>query len=251
MREVLVIKLSGKCVELKRFKKLVPQIAKARENYDVIIVHGGKEQLSSLMKMHGKEPVFRDGRRITDRETLSLAFMAFGGINTEMVSALQEAGVRAVGLTGVDGPTVFGTQDEEMGYEGVATRVDTELIKELFEKYVVVFQPLIYDEKKKTPLNVDADSMATRIARSFGAKMLILGGMKGIVGSDGEIIPKISTKELSGLIENGVVKGGMIPKMEACIEANLPKVWIAGGDEEDIILRALRGDKVGTMIYGR
>ncbi|MEM4389509.1 MAG: acetylglutamate kinase [Candidatus Micrarchaeia archaeon] len=248
LRETLVIKLSGKMAA--RMHELVPQIKEVRKERYVILVHGGQEQLSALLQRMGKQTRFVEGRRVTDAETLALAKMAFGKLNLDWVEALENEGIRAVGLAGVYGASIVGKAAEERGLEGDVVKVDNELFRELMEKYVIVIPPLIYDKKNKTILNADADDIATQVAKSLGAKLMIIGELKGLLGKDGRVIPRITTRELGKLIEEKVVTGGMIPKMRACIEARLPKVWILDGSERAVILRALEGEKIGTMIVG-
>jgi len=247
-KEILVIKMSGKIV--KRMKEYAPQIKEVRRNYDVIVVHGGKEQLSDLMLKFDKKPFFKDGRRVTDKKTLELGEMAFGKINMEFVAELQSNGVLAMGIGGADANFLIAEMNSDTGYEGTIKRVRTEIVHELIEKYVLVVYPLAYDHENKTLLNMDADDLATSIAKSLGAKMIILGEVDGLYDREGKIISRITTKELVKLIHEGVVKEGMIPKSQSCIRANLPKVWFLNGKIDDAIIRALNNEKIGTLIIG-
>lgn len=248
MRETIVIKLSGRMMS--KLKELVPQIKEVRKKMNVIIVHGAKEQLNELSRKMGVEPKFVEGRRVTDEKMLELCKMSFCKLTIDFVEALENARVTAVGINGVDGGTLVGTADEQTGFEGTVTMVRPNLIRELMEKYVVVVTPLIYDWEKQSALNVDADDTATKIAKKLGARMMLIGEAKGVMGKDGKVIDKIGTRELNKLIEEGTISGGMIPKVKACIEARLPKVWFVDGNEKNVILRALAGEKVGTTIVG-
>ncbi|MBI4399662.1 acetylglutamate kinase [Candidatus Micrarchaeota archaeon] len=249
-KETIVIKLSGKM--LNKLNELVPQIKQVSNKYHIILVHGAKEQISNLMLRLNKEPKFIEGHRVTDKETLEIIKMVDGKLNIDFVTALESVGVNTVGLSGCDGQVILGDSDNKTGHEGLVTKINLNLIRELIDKYVIVLLPLAYDSKLKTAINIDADDLATKLARTAGAtKMMILGEVKGLLDKNGEIINRLTTKELDILIEEGTVKGGMIPKMRACIAANLPKVWILDGNEKNVILRALDGEKTGTMIVGK
>ena len=219
-----------------------------------VLVHGGGAQISEWMGRVGLEARFVDGRRYTDEATLDVARMVLIGlVNSEIVSRLNASGVPAVGLSGLDGALLrTRLRDERLGLVGDVLRVETEAIEALRQAgYVVVIAPIGSGEGGQVH-NVNADTVAGDVARALRAESLILfTDVTGVLASDGSLIAEITAGEIPELLESGVIRGGMIPKVEACMRAleGVRRAFIVDGRVPHALIRELFTDRgVGTMI---
>lgn len=244
-------------------------------NIRIVLVHGGGPQATHLSRKLGLEPRLVQGRRVTDEDTLDVAKMVFAGrINVDILSALRRHGSRAVGLSGVDGdilharrrPPTEMTDDAtgakelvDFGHVGDVTHVDTELLSLLVDNgYVPVISSLAGDAQGNI-LNVNADTVASVIARGLGAsKLITLTSVPGILRDETDpesLISKLGVEEAEALVASGAVAGGMVPKITTLIEAlrgGVAEAVILSGVEESALLLELftvRG--VGTLISDR
>ncbi|HXZ25559.1 MAG TPA: acetylglutamate kinase [Nitrospiria bacterium] len=227
-----------------------------------VIVHGGGPQISDMMKRLGKEPTFVRGIRVTDAETVGIVEMVLGGvINPEIVALINRHGGRAVGLTGKDGPLLIarpmktsGKKSEvDLGLVGEIDGVDPGVLQGLEEaRYIPVIAPIAGGVDGRT-YNVNADSATGAIAAALKAeKLLLLTDVPGILDAKGALIPTISKKETQQLIRRGTIASGMIPKVQACLDAldgGVAKAHIIDGRTPHALLLELFTDKgIGTEI---
>jgi acetylglutamate kinase len=219
-----------------------------------IVVHGGGNDISSLLKRLGNEAKFVNGLRVTDEATIDAVVMVLAGkVNKELVAALGALGAPAVGLSGIDGGLLEGRiKDPALGLVGEVTRVNLRALEMVSEAgFIPVVAPLALGEEGR-PLNVNGDTAAGEIAAALkAAKMIFLTDVEGIRGKDGATINRITRGDLHELIETGVVSGGMIPKVQACVKAleGAERAHIIDGRVPHALIRELYTDRgVGTMI---
>jgi acetylglutamate kinase len=219
-----------------------------------VVVHGGGPMISEWQGRMGLEPKFVDGRRYTDEMTLDLARMVLiGKANSDLVAHLVSLGARAVGLSGIDGGLIRARlRDPKLGLVGEVTKVDLGPVKVLMEAgYLVVVAPSATDDQGQ-PLNVNADSIAGDIARALRAEKLVMfTDVDGVLDANGELISALTVEQVRALIASGEIRGGMIPKVEACVRAldTVPRAHILDGRVPHALLGELFTDAgVGTMI---
>ena len=228
-----------------------------------IIVHGGGPQIGALMKKLGKEPKFIGGMRVTDAETVEIVEMVLvGKINKEIVGLINLHGGRAVGLSGKDGDllrarkrlhrTASG-EELDLGLVGAVEHVNAEPIRLLEDQgFVPVIAPVGVGARGET-YNINADLVAGEVAAALGAEKLIhLTDVQGIKGTDGRLISTLSRKEAEGLMQSGVIDGGMLPKVESALralEGGTAKAHIIDGRvPHAILLELFTREGVGTEI---
>ena len=220
----------------------------------VVLVHGGGPEISEMMAKVGKEPVFVDGLRVTDRETMDIVQMVLAGkVNKTLVNLLETQGGKAMGLSGMDGRLIEAAmKDERLGYVGKITKMD------LLEKgYIPVISTVGCDREGNT-YNINGDTAAAYIAGALNAQRLIMmTDVAGILRDKDDpstLIRELNVDEAVGLFRQGVIAGGMIPKVDCCIEAismGVEKVIIMDGRVPHAILMELLTDAgAGTMVEG-
>lgn len=218
-----------------------------------VIVHGGGPQISSMLGRLGVETRFVDGRRFTDDETLGVVHMVLMRLNGQFVSYLDARGVPAIGLNGLDGRMLRASiRDERLGRVGDVHAVDLKPVQSLVQQgYVVVIAPIAGGPDSQ-PLNVNADTVAGEVARALAAEKLILfTDVPGVKDADGEVLTTLNRERVAELIASGVIAGGMLPKIEACMRAlgTVPKAHILDGRVPHALLRELFTEEgVGTML---
>ena len=220
----------------------------------VVLIHGGGPEISETMKRLGKESVFVNGLRVTDRETVDIVQMVLAGkINKTLVNLLQIKGGHAVGLSGIDGGIIEAKmKNPELGYVGEITRIRTQPITDLLEKNYI---PVASDRQGNT-YNINGDTAAAYISGALGAERLIM--MTDIAGllmdkdDPSTLIPQVTISEAKKLYESGVISGGMIPKVDCCIEAlehGVNNVVIMDGRiPHSILMELLTDEGAGTMV---
>ena len=224
----------------------------------VVLVHGGGPEISQTMKKLGKESVFVNGLRVTDRETVDIVQMVLAGkVNKTLVNLLQIKGGHAVGLCGIDGGIIEATvKDETLGYVGEITKIRTQPITDLLEKnYIPVISTIASDRQGNT-FNINGDTAAAYIAGALGAERLIM--MTDIAGllmdkdDPSTLLPVVTVSEAKKLYEDGIISGGMIPKVDCCIEAlehGVNNVVIMDGRiPHSILMELLTDEGAGTMV---
>ncbi len=226
----------------------------------VVLVHGGGPEISSMMQKLGKEPQFVNGLRVTDKETVDIVQMVLAGkVNKTLVSLLEVNGGHAMGISGMDGRLIMAKQKSpDLGYVGSITGVNIAPVIDLLEKgYIPVVSTLGCDEEGNI-YNINGDTAAAFIAGALGAERLIM--MTDIAGvlrdknDPSTLIPELTIQEAVKLFEDEVIAGGMIPKVECCIDAILRGVECAiimdGRVPHSILMELLTDEGAGTMVTG-
>jgi acetylglutamate kinase len=229
-----------------------------------VIVHGGGKAISDIMTRLGKKAIFHNGMRVTDHETMDIVEMVLvGRINKEIVTLINQAGGRAVGISGKDGNFIRSTKylpdkssEIDFGFVGEVSRIDPDLIRSLEQDgYIPVVAPIGCGENGESH-NINADSVAGEVAAALKAeKLVLLTDTPGILrekGKDSTLIPTIRLSEIEELIGTGTIEGGMIPKVEACksaLEAGVSKTHIIDGRILHALLLEIFTDTgIGTQI---
>ncbi len=224
----------------------------------IVLVHGGGPEINELMDKLGKKPEFVDGLRVTDRETVDIVQMVLAGkVNKTLVNLLEIQGGRAIGLSGIDGRLIEArTKNEKLGYVGEITDINIAPVTDILEKgYIPVISTVACDRDGNT-YNINGDTAAARIAGALNAERLIM--MTDIAGiltdkdDPATLIPEITVAEAEKLFDNGIVSGGMIPKVKCCIEAinrGVKNVIIMDGRvPHSILMELLTNEGAGTMV---
>ena len=217
-----------------------------------VIVHGGGPQIAETLERLGKQSTFVDGRRVTDEETMEVVEMVLGGkINREIVEGVQQAGGRAVGLTGSDGGMLRARQrDPALGRVGEVVSVDPDAIRAVTQAgFIPVISPVGADESGLT-YNINADEAAGAIAAALQAeKLMLLTDVEGVLDQQGRLLPQITADDVGGLIADETILGGMIPKVECCVDAlrgGVSRTHIVDGRIQHSILLEMFTDEGGA-----
>lgn len=222
---------------------------------NVVVVHGGGQQVTSMLDRLGITPRFEAGLRVTDRPTLQVVEMVLGGsLNKELVRQVNQLGGRAIGLTGVDGGLARARRLQrtpDLGLVGEIAHIDRRVIDRMLPEFIPIIAPLAVGEDHET-LNVNADPFAAEVAQALGAeKLVLLTDVEGVKGTDGALMPSLTPQQARDLIAGGVVQGGMIPKVEnalAALERGVRKVHIIDGRlEHALLLEIFTAAGVGTQ----
>ena len=223
----------------------------------VVLVHGGGPEITEMLGKVGKKSEFVDGLRVTDKETVDIVQMVLAGkINKNLVNLLQNKGGKAIGLCGIDGHMIKAeVLDERLGYVGEITDVNIQPILDVIDKgYIPVVSTVGYDTEGNS-YNINADTAAARIAGALKAESFIsMTDIAGILRDKDDastLISKIHVSEAPQLMRDGIISGGMIPKINCCIEAirrGVHKVFIIDGRiPHSILIETLTDAGIGTM----
>ena len=224
----------------------------------VVLVHGGGPEISGLMEKLGKKPEFVDGLRVTDAETMDIVQMVLAGkVNKTLVNMLENKGGRAVGLSGMDGRLIEAVQkDPRLGYVGEVVKIHPAPLTDLLEKGYIPVVSTIGCDRAGNAYNINGDTAAAYIAGALGAeRMLLMTDIAGILrdrDDPSSLIPEITVGEAASLREQGIISGGMIPKVDCCVKAigaGVRKVIIMDGRiPHSILLELLTDEGAGTMV---
>ena len=260
--KVVVVKYGGNAMVNEQLKQQVMEDVVLLWLIGVkeVLVHGGGPEISQTMKALGKEAVFVDGLRVTDRETVDIVQMVLAGkINKTLVNLLEMKGGQAMGISGMDGRLIEAEiKDERLSYVGEITRINIQPVTDLLEKgYIPVISTLGCD-REGNAYNINGDTAAARVAGALEAERLImLSDIPGLLRDKDDpttLIPELSVMEAARLRQEGVISGGMIPKMECCVEAirrGVKKVIIMDGRvPHSILMELLTDEGAGTMVKG-
>lgn len=225
----------------------------------VVAVHGGGPEISAMLKMIGHESKFVDGLRYTDVTTMDIVQAVLcGKVNKDLVSQLNRLGGRAVGLCGMDGQLFQAEQmDEKYGLVGRITGVNPEPVKNALEHgYIPIVSTVAQGVDADTAYNINADTAAAKLAEALGAeKLILLTDVRGLLRDpkdEDTLIHVVRTREVPALIEEGIISGGMIPKMQCCVDAihgGVERVHILDGRiPHSILIELLSDEGIGTMM---
>ena len=225
----------------------------------VVVVHGGGPEISAMLKKIGKESRFVDGLRYTDEETMDVVQQVLcGKVNKDLVATINRTGGRAIGLCGMDGGMFRAVRlDEKYGLVGDITTVDPTPVKDcLNEGYIPVVSTVAQGEDAETAYNINADTAAAKLAIAIGAeKLVLLTDVRGLLRDpkdESTLINVVHVSEVPGLVKDGVIQGGMIPKVDCCVEAirmGVARSHILDGRiAHSILIEMLSDEGVGTML---
>ena len=256
--KIIVIKYGGNAMIDEHLKKLVMEdvVMLTSLGMKVVLVHGGGPEISGMLKKVGKESKFVNGLRVTDEETADIVTQVLAGkVNKNLVKQLNLAGGNAVGLSGLDSNLIEARPLKlELGYVGEIVDVNTDVILDLLDMgYIPVISTVGYD-KDGHVYNINADTAAARIAGALNAeKFIAMTDIKGVLrdkNDDSTLMKYINVSELKSLEKEGVIDGGMIPKVQCCVEAIRRGVKfvviIDGRIPHSILIEMLTDDGAGT-----
>ena len=261
-RKIIVVKYGGSAMSNEELQKNVIKDVTLLKlvGFKPIIVHGGGKEISRWVGKVGKEAQFVNGLRVTDDETMEIAEMVLGRINKQLVTMVQELGVKAVGVSGKDGGLLGVDRKyvdgKDIGFVGDIRRVDPKILYDLLEKdFLPIVAPIGLDDNFAT-YNINADDAACAIARAVGAdKLVFLTDIEGLykdINDKSSFIPRITVSDAEALISDGFIGGGMLPKLENCTSAvknGVNKVHILDGRIlHCLLLEIFTNEGVGTMI---
>lgn len=223
----------------------------------VVLVHGGGPEITEMLSKVGKETLFVDGLRVTDEETAQIVLMVLAGkINKGLVNLIDQKGGKAIGLSGVDGHMIEAEKkNEKLGFVGNITNINPEIICDALEKGYIPIISTVGCDKEGNIYNINADTAAAKIAGALGAESLIsMTDISGILRDKNDpssLISSLSIKEAEALMDEGIIKDGMIPKTQCCIDAinwGVKKVFIIDGRvPHSILIETLTNEGMGTM----
>ena len=258
--KIVVVKYGGNAMINEELKQQVMEdiVLLSLIGVKVVLVHGGGPEISEMMTKLGKKTEFVDGLRVTDEETAEIAQMVLSGkVNKSLVNLLQQKGGNAIGLSGVDGRFIEAEmKDKRLGYVGRITRVNVDPVEGLLEGSYIPVVATVGCDREGHVYNINGDTAAAYIAGALNAERLIMmTDVAGILRDKDDpstLISKVTVEEAKHLREQGIVAGGMIPKVECCIEA-LSKgvknaVIMDGRVPHSILMELLTDEGAGTMI---
>ena len=258
--EIIVVKYGGNAMVNEQIKEQVMTdiVLLWLIGVKVVLVHGGGPEINELMDKLGKKAEFVDGLRVTDKETVDIVQMVLAGkVNKNLVNLLEAKGGKAMGICGMDGRLIEAkVKDERLGYVGEITKINIKPVEDLLERgYIPVISTLGCD-RDGNAYNINGDTAAAYIAGALNAKRLIMmTDVAGILRDKDDpdtLIPEISLSEAETLFDEGIICGGMIPKVNCCIEAihkGVDKVIIMDGRvPHSILMETLTNEGAGTMV---
>lgn len=249
MKNVVVIKFGGSLTKnkdaQKKFIRDLAAFSKSKKE-KIILVHGGGPEINNLLQKFNIESKFVNGLRYTDEQTLEVVEMALSGkVNKMLTSELIKYGVNAVGISGKDGSIALCKKVKELGFVGNPVKISTKLLETLMQKNFFPVVSSVGIDKNADSVNINADTLATEIAIAFKAsKLVFLTDVPGVLDKDGKTIKEVKIKQIEGLIKTTVITGGMIPKINSCMQA------VDKGVKEVLIIDGAAGIKKlkGTVI---
>ena len=262
-RKIIVVKYGGSAMRNEELQRNVIQDVTLLKlvGFKPIIVHGGGKAISKWVGKVGKEAKFVNGLRVTDEETMEIAEMVLGRVNKNLVTMVEELGVKAVGISGKDGGLLKVNKKyadgQDIGYVGEINKVDPKVLYDLLEKdFLPIVAPVGLDDDFNT-YNINADDAACAVARAVGAdKLVFLTDIEGLykdINDKSSFISRLSAGQAEELINSGVIGGGMLPKLNNCTAAirnGVNRVHILDGRVPHcLLLEIFTNEGVGTAIY--
>ena len=263
--KTIVIKYGGNAMTEERLKDCFARdvVLLKLVGMNPVVVHGGGPQINDLLARVGKQGEFIQGMRVTDRETMDIVEMVLGGqVNKEIVNLINQAGGRAVGLTGKDGGFIKakklflqGDNDRQIdiGQVGEVVSIDAELVSLLDTRdFIPVVAPIGVGENGEA-YNINADLVAGKLAETLKAeKLILMTNTPGVLDKDGKLLTGLTETRIKALVDEGTISGGMLPKLASCLDAVRNGVGtvqiIDGRVEHALLLEILTDEGVGTLI---
>ena len=262
-RKIVVIKYGGSAMENEDLQRDVIRDVTLLKlvGFKPIIVHGGGKAISRWVKKSGKEAKFINGLRVTDAETMEIAEMVLSRVNKDLVRMVEELGVKAVGISGKDGRLLTVTKKysdgQDIGFVGEVNKVSPKILYDLLDNdYLPIVAPIGMDENFDT-YNINADEAASAIAKAVKADKLVyltdIAGLYRDINDPDSFIARISVSDAEKLIEDGVIGGGMLPKLANCTQAvrgGVHRVHILDGRiPHSMLLEFFTEKGIGTMFH--
>ena len=261
--ETIVVKYGGNAMVNEELKQQVMQdiVLLWLIGVKVVLVHGGGPAINEVMERVGKKPEFVDGLRVTDQETIDIVQMVLAGkVNKSLVQLLESHGGKALGMCGLDGRLLMADKmasAHDLGFVGEIREVNPEPLKMVMDDGYIPIVATVAGGYDGNVYNINADLAAAQIASKVGAKKLILmtdiRGLLRDVNDDDSLIPVVNVSEVPMLKRDGIIKGGMIPKIDCCVEAvrnGVNRAHIIDGRlEHSILLKLFSDEGIGTMFY--
>lgn len=261
--KVIVVKYGGNAMINEELKEAVmgDVVLLSLIGIKVVLVHGGGPEINDMLKKINKKSEFIDGLRVTDKETMDIVQMVLAGkVNKSLVQLINQKGGKALGLCGADGEMIITKKlDEVHGFVGEITEINTKIIEDALNNgYIPVISTIGCDREGNT-YNVNADTAASRIAGALRAESLIsmtdIIGLLADVNDPSTLIKAVNVSEVKELINDGIISGGMIPKVDCCVDAirrGVNKSFIIDGRvPHSILIEVLTDEGIGTMFRGR
>ncbi|MGI6003317.1 MAG: acetylglutamate kinase [Lachnospiraceae bacterium] len=261
-RKIIVVKYGGSAMENPELQKSVIEdvVLLKLVGFKPIIVHGGGKEISRWIKKVGMQPEFVNGLRVTDEATMEIAEMVLNKVNKNLVRMIEELGVHAVGISGKDGGLLKAkkkySEGRDIGYVGDVETVDTGILQDLLDDdFLPVVCPVGMDEHYNT-FNINADDAACAIAKAIKAdKLVFLSDVWGVCRNPEDahsLISELTISEAKDMIADGTISGGMLPKIESCIDAidnGVNRVHILNGKIPRCLLLEIFSNKgIGTAV---
>ena len=261
-KKIFVVKYGGSAMVDEQLKKQVIQDVTLLKlvGFKPVIVHGGGKEISKWVKFTGKEPEFVNGLRKTDEDTMEIAEMVLNKVNKSLVQLVEQLGVNAIGISGKDGGLLKVekklSNGQDIGFVGEVTEVNTKIIDDLLEKdFVTIICPIGMDDNFQS-YNINADDAACAIAKALGAeKLAFLTDIEGVYkdfNDPSTLISELTVSEATELLGSGFIGGGMLPKLQNCVDAvenGVSRVHILDGRIAHCLLLEIFTKKgIGTVI---
>ncbi len=259
--QTLVVKYGGNAMLDDELKSAVMSdiVLMQLVGINVVLVHGGGPEISAMLKKIGKESKFIGGMRCTDGETMEIVQQVLAGkVNKDLVQRLEDAGGKAVGLCGLDGSLLKADMlEEELGFVGEIREVNAEIIRNAAGNGYVPIVSTVAAGYHGEVYNINADVAAARIAAEIGAmKLILMTDVRGLLrdkNDESTIIPVVNVSDVSRLKKEGIIQGGMIPKVDCCVDAVRRGVGrahiIDGRIPHSILVELFTDEGIGTMFY--
>ncbi|MBE6601605.1 MAG: acetylglutamate kinase [Ruminococcaceae bacterium] len=260
--KIVVVKYGGNAMVNEQIKQQVMEdiVLLWLIGVKIVLVHGGGPEISELMQKLGKKPEFVDGLRVTDKETVDIVQMVLAGkVNKTLVNLLEMKGGKAMGISGMDGCLIESQmKDPRLGYVGKITNINISPVEDLLEKGYIPVISTVGCDREGNAYNINGDTAAAYVAGALQAERLIMmTDIEGLLRDKDDpttLIPNITVAEANALKASGVISGGMIPKIDCCIEAiekGVQNVIIMDGRvPHSILMELLTDEGAGTMVTG-
>ncbi len=260
--KIVVVKYGGNAMINEELKKQVMEdiVLLHLVGVKIVLVHGGGPEISEVMNLVGKKPEFVDGLRVTDKETVDIVQMVLAGkVNKSLVNLLEMTGGKAMGISGMDGRLIESKmRDERLGFVGEITKINIQPVIDLLDNGYIPVISTVGCDREGNVYNINGDTAAAYIAGALGAQRLIMmTDIEGLLEDKDDpttLISKLTISEAEQLFDSGIISGGMIPKVNCCIEAihkGVSKVIIMDGRvPHSILMELLTNEGAGTMFTG-